>query len=119
MELNTNITDRRRSSLKNPQHDLHRMSEIKRKSIKFLDTIIEEDKKKEEIKEENFVKHRRESLKNEYSMAKELLAKKDDEDEEEIDCDETVRKNTEHNKHIEEEEEDSDSEQSQKNENEK
>ncbi len=109
----TNVTGHRRSSLKNPQQDLHRMSEIKRKSIKFLDTILEEDKKVE-VKEENFVKHRRESLKNEYSMAKELLAKKDDEEEDEIDCDETVRKNTEHNKHIDEEEEDSDSEQSKK-----
>ncbi len=113
----TNVTGHRRSSLKNPQQDLHRMSEIKRKSIKFLDTILEEDKKIEEVKEDNFSKHRRESLKNEYAMAKEMLAKKHDEDEDEIDCDETVRKNTEHNKHIDEEEEDSDSEQSKNSEN--
>ena len=108
-----NVTDinRKRSSLKSPE-DMKRLSEVKRKSLRFLDTINEqdcEDKDRVEVtpvrkdSKEDYVKLRRESLKNEYIMAKELLNKKIDEDEEDDDPIE-VKINTEHNKHISDDE---------------
>lgn len=108
-----NVTDlnRKRSSLKSPE-DMKKLSEVKRKSLHFLDTINEQEcEEKVEVKpvrkesKEDFVKHRRESLKNEYVMAKELLSKKIDEDEDDDDPLE-VKINTEHNKHISDDEDD-------------
>ena len=118
--INVTDTSRKRSSLKNPE-DIRRVSEFKRKSIRFLDPIEEVENKKVEIKVEikedkhidEFVKHRRESLKNEYLMAKDLLKKKHDnheDDDEDDELPEEVRKNTEHNMHISDSDSDSVSE---------
>lgn len=110
--VNVSDLNRKRSSLKGPE-DMKRLSEVKKKDLHFLDTIKEQEAEvKEEVKESkvDFAKHRRESLKNEYSMAKNLLGKKVDEvDEDEDDIPIEVIKNTELNKHISDDEDDDDS----------
>lgn len=127
--INVSDIKKKRSSLKNPE-DIKRVSEVKqRKSVAFLDPIFENDKYEQEILQSNitisentshsshslkevedFQKHRRESLKNEYSNVKNLLSKsnKHEEDEDEEEIPEEVRKNTELNKHISDDESDSD-----------
>ncbi len=92
--INVSDIKKKRSSLKNPE-DIKRVSEVKqRKSVAFLDPILENDKYEQELLQSNitisentshsshslkevedFQKHRRESLKNEYSNVKNLLSK--------------------------------------------
>ena len=103
---------KKRSSLKHPE-DLSKVCEAKHKSIQFLESIKENDeieKEKHAVvhkkSEEDFNKQRRESLKNEFKYAQEVLKTQptDEEDDDMTEESTEVKLNTEHNKKIFEEE---------------
>lgn len=86
--VNVSDINRKRPSLKNPE-DMKRMLELKHKSLQFELDPIKETQEKEEVsndlndlkekkvevkpQEDKFLKQRRESLRNEFKIAQELL----------------------------------------------
>lgn len=94
----------KRSSLKNPD-DIHKFLD-KSKSIQFdIDNPSSSISLKEiPSNEEHFLKQRKDSLKNEFKFAQDVLKTQptDEEDDDLTEDSNEVRVNTEHNKHIDE-----------------
>lgn len=99
----------KRSSLKNPD-DIHKFLD-KSKSIQFdIDNPttsidlgeIPVNEGNHKINEEHFLKQRKDSLKNEFKIAQDVLKTQptDEEDDDLTEDSNEVRVNTEHNKHI-------------------